>query len=183
MKEHSQNWIGRALIRAHGLRTHPWLQRFGGAVRARRLWHLSRQGVARGAAVGVCCGLLFPVAQIPVAVAASVVVRAYVPLAAVSTLVSNPLTFPPIYYGAYRLGARILGQPPGEVTPQDLEPHQQSVAGWWQLMWHRVARLGKPLLVGLVVFAGIGGPLAYVVADRAWVLGERARRRRARSRR
>lgn len=181
MKERSQNWIGRVFGRAHELRASPWLQRFGGAVRARRLWHLSRQGVARGAAIGVCCGLLFPVAQIPLAVAASVALRAHVPVAAASTLVTNPITFPPIYYGAYRLGVRLTGAPAQSVTRQHLEPRERTPRAWLRLWWERVSGLGRPLVVGLAVLAVAGAALAWVVADRAWVLVVAARRRRRHS--
>lgn len=168
------------MARGAELRHARWAGIFGGALRRRRLWHLSRKGVARGAAIGVSCGLLFPIAQIPVAVATAVLAGANVPVAAAATLVTNPITFAPIYYGAYRIGSRLTGQPPGTLQPADLEPHEQSVEGWWRLMWERVARLGKPLVVGLAVLAVTGGTLVYLVADGLWVLGERARRRNSR---
>ena len=122
MRGIARRWVLSALSAGHALRHSPHLAFLGTAVRRRRLWHLSRRGVARGAAVGVLCGLLFPVAQIPIAAALAVPLRAYIPLAAASTLVTNPLTFPPIYYAAYQVGARVLGRPPGNVTPDHLEP-------------------------------------------------------------
>lgn len=177
MKALLQGGMRRVMARAQALSTHPWLQRFGGSTRQRRLWRLSRQGAARGAAIGVCCGLLFPVAQIPVAVAAGVILRAHIPLCAVSTLVTNPVTFPPIYYGAYRLGVRLTGAPPTEVTQQQLEPAERNPQGWLQLWWERLSSLGRPLIVGLGVLATVGGTLAYLVADRVWVLVVATRRR------
>ena len=68
----------------------PWLQH-------PKLWHWSRRGVAMGVALGVFFGLLIPIAQIPLSVAAAVVMRANIPTAVASTLVSNPVTFGPIY--------------------------------------------------------------------------------------
>jgi uncharacterized protein len=174
-------WVRHALARGERLRHARWLGAFGGTVRRRRLWHLSRSGVARGAAIGVCCGLLFPVAQIPVAAVLAVPARAYIPLAAASTLVTNPLTFPPIYYAAYRVGAHLTGRPPVPVTADDLVPEEHSIEGWHQVLGERVVRLGKPLVVGLAVFAMAGSVLAYLLADRVWVLVERARRRSAKA--
>lgn len=69
-----------------------------------KLWHWSRRGVALGVALGVFFGLLIPLAQIPLT-AAAVVLRANQPAATASTLISNPVTFAPLYYTAYHLGS------------------------------------------------------------------------------
>ncbi|MDD5404664.1 MAG: DUF2062 domain-containing protein [Sulfuricella sp.] len=74
-----------------------------------KLWHWSRRGVALGVALGVFFGLLIPLAQIPLT-AAAVVLRANLPAAAASTLISNPVTFAPLYYTAYHLGAWVTGE-------------------------------------------------------------------------
>jgi uncharacterized protein (DUF2062 family) len=74
-----------------------------------KLWCWSRRGVALGVAIGLFIGFLIPVAQILLAAAAAVVLRANVPIAAAGTFVTNPFTVPPIYYGAYQLGAWATG--------------------------------------------------------------------------
>ena len=176
----AQAWLERALAAAWALRYSRWLGVFGTTVRQRRLWHLSRSGVARGAAIGVFCGVLFPLAQIPVAALIAVPARACIPVAAVSTLVTNPFTFPPLYYGAYRLGSRLTGEPPAPITPAHLEPDEQSLQGWRSVLGERVVGLGRPLAVGLAVFAVGGATLAYLLADCAWVVTTRARRRAGR---
>ncbi len=66
---HANRWLGWLA---------PWLEH-------PRLWHWSRRGVALGVALGVFFGLLIPIAQIPLSVAAAVVMRANVPAAAAST--------------------------------------------------------------------------------------------------
>ncbi|MGL6071673.1 DUF2062 domain-containing protein, partial [Craterilacuibacter sp.] len=103
--------LRRLLPDAHSLRQRrglrwlaPWLGR-------EQLWYLSRHSVALGMALGVFFGLLTPFAQIILAVGAAIILRANVAAAALSTLVTNPLTFAPIYYLAYRLGAFLLGEP------------------------------------------------------------------------
>lgn len=77
-----------------------WLRWLSPWLRQPRLWRWSRRGVAMGVALGIFFGLLIPVAQIPLSVAAAVLLRANVAAAAVSTLVTNPLTFGPVYYAA-----------------------------------------------------------------------------------
>lgn len=59
--------------------------------------------------IGVFFGFLIPVLQIATAAAAALMLRASLPVATVATLVSNPLTYVPIWVAAYQTGALILG--------------------------------------------------------------------------
>ena len=151
-----------------------WLAWLGPWLQQPKLWHWSRRGVA----MGVFFGLLIPVAQIPLSVVAAALLRANVPAAVASTLVSNPLTFAPIYYGAYRLGVWVTGE---RAPPQDIE-----VIGTQELentlsLWQRIAALGKPLVVGLCITALLMGLLSYGLISLAWrwrtVSKRRGRRR------
>ena len=81
------------------------------------LWHVNRRSVARGVAMGVFFGLMIPIAQIPAAAIASLLLRGNLLIAAASTLVSNPLTYGPLYYFAYQLGAGVIGHR----TPANVE--------------------------------------------------------------
>lgn len=155
-----------------------WLAWLGPWLQQPKLWHWSRRGVAMGVALGVFFGLLIPVAQIPLSVVAAALLRANVPAAVASTLVSNPLTFAPIYYGAYRLGVWVTGE---RAPPQDIE-----VIGTQELentlsLWQRIAALGKPLVVGLCITALLMGMLSYGLISLAWrwrtVSKRRGRRR------
>ena len=127
-----------------------------------------------GVAVGVFFGLLIPVAQIPLSMGAAMLLRANVPAAVASTLVSNPLTFAPIYYGAYRLGVWVTGE---KAQPQDIE-----VIGTQEIentlsLWQRIAALGKPLVVGLCITAVLMGLLSYGLISLAWRWRTVAKRR------
>lgn len=136
-----------------------------------KLWHWSRRGVA----LGVFFGLLVPIAQIPLSVAAAVLLRANVPAAAASTLVTNPLTFGPIYYGAYRLGAWVTGDETPAPAATSVGATNRSAE---QSLWQRVAALGKPLLVGLVITAVLTGLLIYGAIALYWRWRILSRRRK-----
>ena len=106
-----------------------------------------------------------------------------VPVAVASTLVTNPVTFGPIYYAAWRVGSTILGEPvhtappPTDTVTQD-EPSGES---WWRTTSRRVLGVGKPLLVGLAVLATAVGITTYFLVSAVWkmsVLWKRHRRRR-----
>lgn len=138
-----------------------------------KLWHWSRRGVALGVGVGVFFGLLIPLAQIPAAAAAAIVLRANLPVAAASTLVTNPVTFGPIYYGAYRLGAWMTGE---ESPPPEIQREAASAPEESSFLEH-VAALGKPLLVGLATVALVAGSATYVLIDVFWRWNVRLKRR------
>lgn len=143
-----------------------------------KLWHWSRRGVAMGVALGVFFGLLIPIAQIPASVSAAVVLRANIPAAIASTLISNPVTFAPIYYGAYKMGLWVTGADkaasPGALKASTELDENAS-------FWARLRALGKPLLVGLSITAVIMGGLTYGVITAIWrwrtVIKRRNRRR------
>lgn len=107
-------------------------------------------------------------AQIPLSVGAAVLLRANVPAAAASTLVTNPLTFGPLYYAAYRLGHRIIGVPHAGALPPPPGIQQAAHPPQHQPMWTRVSDMGKPLLLGLTILATLMGLLSYAVTSLAW---------------
>jgi uncharacterized protein (DUF2062 family) len=155
-----------------------FLRFLGPRIHAPLIWHINRRAVCRGMAVGAFFGLLIPIAQIPAAAIAALLLRANLWIAAVATLVSNPLTYAPIYYFAYRLGARLLGlgvqvPPAAAVPPEPAGPIQ-----WLAETIAWLAGIGGPLLLGVVLIAVSGGVLAYVLTRIAWRTQVLMRRRR-----
>ena len=143
---------------------------------------MNRRSVAAGAAVGVFFGLLVPVLQIPLAAIFSIVLRANLPVAAASTLVSNPLTYAPIFVAAYRVGRALLGEGPDAAGAAAIEAQvgqaEVFARGWWQ----GFAALGKPMMLGLALFATVGGLATYVATLLGWRLAVLLRLRRRRRR-
>jgi uncharacterized protein len=166
-----------------------WLRWMGPILNNPRLWHFSRKGIALGTALGVFFGLLLPIAQIPASVTMAVVLRANVPMAMASTFVTNPVTFGPVYYGAYHLGDWVLGQESSEI-PEALKPLETSKEvierNWDESLSHwfeQITSVGKPLAVGLVILACFFGVAVYAVISLVWVLKTRwGRRQRIRQR-
>jgi len=123
-----------------------------------KLWHWSRRGVAAGVAVGLFIGLLIPVAQILIAAAVAVLLRVNLPVAVASTLITNPLTFPPIYYAAYHLGVWATGiSAPVAISLAD-------PAG----LWENLGAIGLPLFVGLGIVATFAALASYLLIFRLW---------------
>lgn len=166
---------------AEAIRANRWLRWLGPALHHPRLWHMSRRGLALGMALGFFFGLLVPLAQIPLSAAAAVALRANVPAAVASTLVTNPVTFGPLYYAAWRLGSTLLGDP-AEVPSDPIAAVQESSAdeSWWAEARRRILGVGKPLMLGLAIMATGVGIATYILVSVAWklsVLWKRHRRR------
>ena len=144
------------------------------------LWHVNRRSVARGVAMGVFFGLMIPIAQIPAAAIASLLLRGNLWIAAVSTLVSNPLTYGPLYYFAYRLGAGVIGtRTPADLTADDVERPMRMIDSLAQA-WAWITGIGQPLLVGMLIMAVTGAFIAYWGTQLVWRMRVTAKWRRLR---
>lgn len=93
------------------LRAKPWLAPLAHHFENERLWHTDRGSVARAVAIGLFFGFMIPVAQFLFAIALAIALRANVAIAAAATLVTNPFTFPPIYWAAYKVGGALIDAP------------------------------------------------------------------------
>jgi uncharacterized protein (DUF2062 family) len=166
-----------------------WLRWMGPSLLHPRLWHLSRRGAALGAAIGVFFAFITPVAQIPLSAGVCMLLRANVPVAVVSTLVNTPPTFAPVYYGAWKVGSWMLGdsasddQAPAILAKvgqlgSDVASLAPSSESWWQRWADRLAKAGKPLLLGALTFSVVFSTLAYILVSGGWHLRVRIKRRR-----
>lgn len=150
-----------------------------------QLWHFSRRGVALGVGLGIFFGFLIPLAQIPVAAVSAAFLRANVPTAIASTLVTNPVTFAPIYVIAYKLGNRLLGQKP---DPKSLEQVAKGVTPQESLQMmevpqksshiQKILNVSKPLALGLAIFAVVSSLTTYALILWFWWIWVKIKRYR-----
>lgn len=120
------------------------------------LWHLNRRTAPRALAVGLFVAFVIPVGQFVLAALVAVTTRANVPLAAASTLVSNPFTFAPIYLAAYKFGGFLLPGTSAGQLPQS--------AGW------SLVDITGATALGLITFAIASAALGYAAAAALWRL-------------
>jgi uncharacterized protein (DUF2062 family) len=158
----------RYLPDPHVLREHRMLRWMGPTLQHPRLWHVNRRGIALGIAIGVFFGLLIPVAQIFFAAVAALLLRANIPAAVGSTLITNPFTFAPVYYAAYHLGVWMLGYTDVSVVEVDIDRVAAKTATGIALWMDRLATVGAPLAVGLVTLAVSLSVLIYFAVHWTW---------------
>ncbi|MFN3750311.1 MAG: DUF2062 domain-containing protein [Thiobacillus sp.] len=154
----------------HTLRQHRALRWFAPWLHHPRLWHVNRRGIALGIAIGIFFGLLMPVAQILFAAVAALFFRANIPAAVASTLITNPVTFAPVYYAAYHLGEWMLRTANMPVDEVDLQHVAAETATGLALWMDRLATVGIPLAVGLLTLAVCLSVITYFAVHWAWRL-------------
>jgi uncharacterized protein (DUF2062 family) len=183
--------IRRLMPTPEAMASNRWLRWMGPRLMHPRLWHMSRRGVAMGAAIGVFFAFITPIAQIPLSAAFCIVLRANVPVSVVATLVNTPPTFAPVYYGAWKVGSWMLGESSDDANRPSVLSSGGAAAGaatappdprpWWQRWAETLREVGRPLLMGALVFSVVFSLLAYVLVNGIWHWRVRAKRRRRQS--
>ncbi|WP_240325620.1 DUF2062 domain-containing protein [Sphingomonas mesophila] len=136
-----------------------WMRPIAHRLTEPTIWHFNRHCVARGVALGLAVSFVLPVGQIVLAALFASMVRGNVLVAAAATLPSNPLTFPAIYYGAYKLGAWLLGTP---VTAPAVAADRS--------MSEMIVGASGPVSLGLIIFAVASAILGYWLVHGVWRL-------------
>ncbi|MCB1938450.1 MAG: DUF2062 domain-containing protein [Rhodocyclaceae bacterium] len=169
----------RRFLPSHeSIKEHRLLRWLGPRLHDPSLWRLNRHNVAKAVAIGAFFGLMIPVAQIPAAVIVSLTLRANLWIASLSTLISNPFTYAPLYYFAYHLGARVMGVAP---APEGAEPPViESFTQWVDHAWEWLGGIGQPLLLGMLMMAVTGAVVGYYLTLGLWRLNVLRKRRQPR---
>ena len=164
-----------------------WIATRGPWLHHPNLWHLNRDSVAGGVAIGLFAGLVPGPLQMLAAALIAVPLKKNLPVALATTLYTNPFTIAPLYLLAYGYGRLLLGA--GQL-PAQVQPFEWDWAHWIdsaQALGQWALALGKPLAVGLVALAltlAAAGYFAVQLAWRAYVAyAWRARKRRRAQRR
>ncbi|MEH6452486.1 MAG: DUF2062 domain-containing protein, partial [Psychromonas sp.] len=133
------------------LKAHPHLKHFGEALHRPNLWHLNRRSAAGAVAVGIFCAWMPIPFQMILAAALAIFCTVNLPLSIALVWISNPVTMPAIFYGAYRLGAFILQTPVHEFQ-------FELSFSWIAEMFETIA---PPLLLGSLILGIICSALGY----------------------
>jgi uncharacterized protein (DUF2062 family) len=176
-------WIHRNLPTREQMEKSRVMRPFAGRVLRSELWRFTRRSVPRGVALGMLVGIIVPFAQILIASLLCLSVRANVPVAALTTFITNPLTTPLIWVLSYQVGAWLLRvDAMTVVAPVNTAIGHSDFAN--MLQWLTGATLVTAF--GLVVVAVVAAAVSYLVTSFVWrnAVGARraARLRRMRAR-
>lgn len=136
-----------------------------------QLWRFNRRSVQRGIALGLFAGFIIPIGQIFLAAFLSLPTRANVPLAALTTFITNPFTFPFWAYTANRIGNFVINLGDSAITRVHREAN-------WIVDFFAIAGVTGLGFVLLAIGSAIAG---YVAAGPIWrIMVARKRKRRLR---
>jgi len=134
------------------------LQCLGHLLHNPALWHLNRHSVADAFFVGLLMAFVPVPFQMLLAASMAIFVHVNIPISVALVWLTNPLTMPPIFYFAYRIGDWILGFP--DTT------FQFELSWGWATSW--LAHFWQPFLLGCLICGLSAGVLGYALVHLSW---------------
>ena len=164
-------WVQRHIPTRENLETHPLLRPLAPHLGHPSLWRLNRRSVPRGVALGLFIAVIIPVMHTIVAAVLAIPTRANVAVAALFTLVVNPLTIPPLYYAAYRLGWWELHHD----APLINHAAAARVSGELSRLLFWIHEASGSIAVGVLTIAVASALMGYFAAALVWRFWSRSR--------
>ncbi len=140
------------------LKAHPHLRHFGEALQNPNLWHLNRRSAAGAVAVGLFCAWMPIPFQMLLAAIMAMIFSVNLPLSVALVWLSNPITMPPLFYGAYKLGALILNQP--------LQEFNFELSFEW--IMHTLETIAPALFLGSLILGVVSAISGYIIFRLIW---------------
>jgi uncharacterized protein len=150
--------LKKVLPNRHELIKRWFLRPFATTLRDPVYWTVHRRGVLRAFALGLfVCFVPLPIHLLITPVLA-ILLRANIPVAMAVILLVNPLTFAPVYFFAYWVGAHLMGAP---MSPFDF-------ALTWDWVQTRLGEIWRPFLLGCLVCAVTASLAGYWSLELLW---------------
>lgn len=134
------------------------LQFLGSKLHEPNLWHLNRHSVSMAFAIGLFCAWIPTPTQMAIAAVGAIYYRANLPLSVGLVWITNPITMPPLFYFAYRVGLWFLNQP---VTADEPE---FSLTG----MFSGLGDVWQPFLIGCFAMGILSSAAGYFGIQYYW---------------
>lgn len=166
------------------MREHRSLQFLGELLSDPNLWHINRRSLAGAAFIGIFCGFLPIPFQMAVAALLALKFRCNLPFSVVLVWFSNPVTYVPVFYFTYRVGAWFLETPPQSPGAGGLSLANITDVDWLSNNLPALWEVMAPLWLGSVLCGLFFGGLFWVVIRVGWrltVIRHWQRRQRARA--
>jgi uncharacterized protein (DUF2062 family) len=171
------HWLTRHIPTRETIHEYRLLRPFAQQLRHPSLWRLNRRSVPRGVAVGLFVAVIIPVMHTFIAALLAIPARANVAVAALLTLVVNPITIPIMYVAAYRIGSWELHHEASLVNPADAERFSSELSR--MLFW--IHQASGSIAVGILTIAVAAAAVGYAVSAIGWRYWCRSRWQRRRS--
>jgi len=136
------------------------LRIFGNLLLEPNLWHMNRKSVSMAFLIGLFIMWVPLPSQMILAAGAAILIRCNLPLSIALVWITNPITMPPMFYFAYKLGSLMLGLPANNIEfVASFEWIEQQMALIWQ-----------PFLLGCFTLGVVSGITGFISIRLLWRL-------------
>ena len=152
-----KNVIKRLFPKLDAVKEEKILKIFGPAVLQPNLWHINKKSVSRGFAIGAFCAFIPLPGQMILAAFLALPFAANLPIAIILTWITNPLTYTPIFFFAYKIGSFFITT---NVTPEITDDELSLLSN--------IMHIWEPLFLGSIILALIGSIISYLLIRIYW---------------
>ncbi len=142
------------------IRDHKHMKHFGTLLHDPNLWHFNRRAASGAFAVGLFCAWIPVPFQMVLAAMAAILFRVNLPLSVALVWVTNPVTMPFLFYGAYFVGITILGH--------EVETFVFELS--WEWLTTGMSNIWEPFLLGCFILGTISSFVGYFLIRGLWRL-------------
>ncbi|MBF0275495.1 MAG: DUF2062 domain-containing protein [Nitrospinae bacterium] len=142
------------------IRNHKSLQFLGNLLHDANLWHLNRKSVSGAFALGLFVAYVPVPFQMALAAIHAIIFRVNLPISVALVWITNPVTIPPMFYGAYKLGVYVLGV--------DIQPFNFELSFNW--IFTQLGEKWQPFLLGCFLTGTVLALLGYILIQISWRL-------------
>lgn len=142
----------------HKFKDDPSLSIFGEFIHDQNLWHMRRRSVAGACAIGLFSAFIPIPFQMVLAAGLAIIFRCNLPISVALVWVTNPITIPPLFFLAYKIGTFL--------TDTHLGPFDFELSLNW--MFTELRERWKPFLVGCLFSGTTAGLFGFIVARVLW---------------
>jgi len=147
------------------IRDTPGLGFLGARLQQPNLWHFNRHSISKAVAIGLFCTWLpFPFQSLFAATGA-LFFRANIAISVALVFITNPITIPPLFYFAYKLGNLVLGR-------KSMNASMEFNMHW---ITESLGQIWQPLFLGSFLLALFCSMLGYLTVQLLWRLNIRQR--------
>lgn len=140
------------------IKKHKHLQFLGDSLHQPNLWHFNRHSVAKAFAVGLFCAWIPLPMQMVFGAVGAIIFGSNIPLSVALVWITNPVTMPPLFYFAYRVGLLFTD---GPITEQSSE---FSVGN----LFSELGEVWQPFLLGCLILGVVCSVIGYLGIQYFW---------------
>lgn len=165
-------WIKQFIFNDKEIKNYFFLRKSKVYIKYPYLWEFKRENVARGVAIGLFVAMI-PIIpfQTVLTILLSILFRANIPIAFLTSWVSNPFTIVPLIFLTYYIGEWILGEYGQEISFQEFHWKPVSTKNFHEYIIYFKSsffQFGKAFFVGLP-FLAIGSAFGgYFLVHLIW---------------